>query len=379
MIVFLYRPSPQVPRPSTRAAVLAFEASQYNIYMQQEQIKVGVIDLTWIFTQQIFMAINTILWALSYSKIRQLHPREEVENVLQIALEAAERASERWPGVKSAKELYENLIAPCMRIYEKDCDVPIAATSPASTSSVPEQYGSSQTPSPATTSTKSVPTPPAGSAHTQNSLQSAALSTRHHEPNLQKPYDPSTTSTQAAASASAVGEGIASGSPRPRVVPTHDIRYSSKLDIDYNPNSAFNKLPDSFSDLTQWDFIPVAPQSILDSDTTMGIRHYYQPFPLNFDPSAVGGQWQTEDMSIAQPSRSLPEPQASAANISHEQLATYLSQPYWTMESSNFGLNHMQQNELMQTLKTDGLENVEDMVEAEYRFLAELDRPKGKE
>lgn len=378
MIVFLYRPSPQVPRPSTRAAVLAFEASQYNIHMQREQIKVGIIDLTWIFTQQIFMAINTILWALSYAKVRQLHPREEVENVLQIALEAAERASERWPGVKSAKELYENLIAPCMRIYEKDCDVPIAATSPASISSVPEQYGSSQTPSPATTSTKSVATPPDGSAHTQNSSQPAAPSTRHHEPNLQRPYDPSASSSQTAASASAVGEDVASGSPRPRVVPTYDMRYSSNLDIDYNPNSAFNKLPDSFSDLTQWDLTPGAPQSVIDSDTTMGIGHFHQPFSLNFDPSAVVGEWQTEAMSTAQPSHSLPEPQASAANISDEQLATYLSQPYRTMESSNFGLNHMQQNELMQTLKTDGLENVEDMVRAEYRFLAELNRPKGE-
>ena len=378
MIVFLYRPSPQVPRPSTRAAVLAFEASQYNIHMQREQIKIGIIDLTWIFTQQIFMAINTILWALSYSKVRQLHPQEEVENVLRIALEAAEYASERWPGVNSAKELYENLITPCMRIYEKDCDIPIAATSPASTSSVPEQYGSSQTPSPATTSTKSVATPPDGSMHAQNSSHSAAPSTRHSEPSLQEPYYPSTSHCQTNTSAPTVRKDFISSSPRLYDAPTQNARYNSKQDIGYNPKSAFNKLPDTFSDLNQWDLLMSMPQNNSDGDTSMGVANYNQPFAMNFDSFAAGGEWQAEAMLIAPPSQPLPEPHASAPNTSNSQFAACLGQPYRSMENFTFGLNHMQQNELMETLKTNGLEHVEDMVKAEYRFLAELDRPKGK-
>ena len=378
MIVFLYRPSPQVPRPSTRAAVLAFGASQYNIHVQREQIKAGIIDLTWIFTQQIFMAINTILWALSYSKVRQLHPQEEVENVLKIALEAAEQASERWPGVNSAKELYENLIIPCMKIYEKDCDIPIAAASPASTSSIPEQYGSSQPTSPATTSTKSVATPPDESMHTKTSSQSSVPFTRHSEPMLQKSYYPSTSQCQRTASAPVAEEGFASNSPHPFAIPTQNTNYNSKPGIDYNPNSAFNKLPDTFSDLTQWDLLLSVRQNNLGSGTPMGTENYNQAFAMNFDPFGFGGEWHTEAMLTAPPSQSLPEPQPSAANVSDAQYATYLGQPYRTMERSTFGLNHMQQNELMQTLKTNGLEHVEDMVKAEYRFLAELDRPKGE-
>ena len=79
MIVFLYRPSPQVPRPSLEAAQKCFDACEFNIYMQREQITKKNVDLTWIFTQSIFMAINTMLWSLSYVEVRHKHKREAVE------------------------------------------------------------------------------------------------------------------------------------------------------------------------------------------------------------------------------------------------------------------------------------------------------------
>jgi hypothetical protein len=118
MIVFLYRPSPQVPVPTPRAAELAYAASVFNIYMQREQIEYKIVDLTWIFTQSLFMALNAILWALSYPQIRQDHPKEEVVKHLDTAMEAIRLGSERWPGVLSALELYENLIKGCLKAYE---------------------------------------------------------------------------------------------------------------------------------------------------------------------------------------------------------------------------------------------------------------------
>ena len=118
MIVFLYRPSPQVPTPSVDAARKCFDACIFLIHMQKEQIDTKSIDLTWIFTQTLFMALNTILWALSYPDIRREHPRKELREDLDVAQESIRLASQRWPGVESALELYQNLVSACLKAYD---------------------------------------------------------------------------------------------------------------------------------------------------------------------------------------------------------------------------------------------------------------------
>ena len=118
MVVFLFRPSPQVPEPSTRAAEECFEASRFNIYAQKRQIESKSIDITWMFGQALFMAINTILWTLSYPSIRKAHPKAEVEQHLQAALEAIYIVSRKWPGVESALDLYMTLADTCLKAYE---------------------------------------------------------------------------------------------------------------------------------------------------------------------------------------------------------------------------------------------------------------------
>ena len=115
MIVFLYRPTPQVPEPSDEAAAKCFDASAENVEIQSLQITQGSVDLTWIFTQILLMALNTILWSMSYASIRQRHPMREVVPLLERALESIKHTSERWPGVQSALQLYENLIRGCLR------------------------------------------------------------------------------------------------------------------------------------------------------------------------------------------------------------------------------------------------------------------------
>jgi len=118
MIVFLYRPSPQVSVPSVDAARQCFDASIFNIHMQSDQIASKSVDLTWIFTQSLFMALNTVLWAISYPEIRREHPREDLEKNIDVAQKAIYLASERWPGVESALELYQNLITACLKSYD---------------------------------------------------------------------------------------------------------------------------------------------------------------------------------------------------------------------------------------------------------------------
>ncbi|PGH17161.1 hypothetical protein AJ79_01299 [Helicocarpus griseus UAMH5409] len=117
MIVFMFRPSPQVPEPSLDAARKCYDASVFNVKMHKRQVDTGSVDLTWIFTQSVFMALNTILWSLSYPTIRQEHPVEEVTSLISIALDVLTVSAERWPGVESALQLYRSLIAGCLRAY----------------------------------------------------------------------------------------------------------------------------------------------------------------------------------------------------------------------------------------------------------------------
>ena len=64
------------------------------------------------------MAVNTLLWSLSYAEIRKIHPKQEVERHLQVALEAIYLASIKWPGVESALELYVTFVEACLRAYD---------------------------------------------------------------------------------------------------------------------------------------------------------------------------------------------------------------------------------------------------------------------
>lgn len=120
MIIMIYRPSPQIPVPTFDAALRCYDAAVYNIYLQKKQVQNNLIDITWIFTQAVNMALNTVLWSTSYPGVRQLHPIEEVRGHVQAALEAINMCADRWPGVRSALQLYENLVRSCLKAYESD-------------------------------------------------------------------------------------------------------------------------------------------------------------------------------------------------------------------------------------------------------------------
>jgi hypothetical protein len=116
----MYRPSPQIPEPSVNAAKICYDAAVFNIDMHKEQTITGSVDLTWIFTQSLFMVLNTVLWTLSYPEIRKEHPIEEVQGYLDTALEVIVFAAERWPGVQSALLLYKRLVVACLKAYQTE-------------------------------------------------------------------------------------------------------------------------------------------------------------------------------------------------------------------------------------------------------------------
>lgn len=116
-MILMYRPSPQVPEPSVQAAHTCYDAAIFNIAMHKEQMVTGSVDLTWVFVQALFMALNTVLWTLSYPEIRKEHSIEEVQGHLDMALEIIVFSAERWPGVQSALLLYKRLVAACLKAY----------------------------------------------------------------------------------------------------------------------------------------------------------------------------------------------------------------------------------------------------------------------
>jgi hypothetical protein len=129
MVVFLYRPSPQVPKPSIEGVIACYDACAYNIAMQMRQVNSRAVDITWIFLQTLFMAINTILWTVTYPQIRALHSKEELERHIAIALEIIDKCSERWPGTASASALYAKLSKAILKSYRTNSEISLLQSS----------------------------------------------------------------------------------------------------------------------------------------------------------------------------------------------------------------------------------------------------------
>ena len=261
MVVFLYRPSPQIPTPSLRAAQRCFDASIWNINMHRRQISTKEVDLTWVFTQSLFMALNTVLWALSYPEIRQEHPREEVEKNLSTAQEGIKLASERWPGVESALELYNSLIFASLKAYDGDSEAAGAPSSP---------YNKV---SPA--SSQDFASPPSWSSPaTINSSISSNRTDQRQEytPPFGYVIDYNATGHHPANSSPALSEGYPPGcrtswSFQDRVSPQPTFGSSTSLeDLAFDPNSSFNPLPLSTPELPAWDtpFVESIPRHLPD-------------------------------------------------------------------------------------------------------------------
>ncbi|KAK2784890.1 hypothetical protein FQN52_008826 [Onygenales sp. PD_12] len=266
MIVFMFRPSPQVPEPSLDAARKCYDASIFNVKMHRDQVATRSVDLTWIFTQSVFMALNTILWSLSYPTIRQEHPIEEVMGHISIALEVLAVSAERWPGVESALQLYRSLISGCLRAYgtvesfvvhspsnrpspssSHEVTTPPHASSPSSAatfsvaSSRHTVVGDRLTPDPSPSLSQTKPTLPGpGPAYSFGLTQSPSSPESAHSsiPYVSQPIYHQSTQT---------------GQP---VVPapyTTGPQLVSPTGVEFDPNSLYNTFPSVVPGLQHWD------------------------------------------------------------------------------------------------------------------------------
>lgn len=350
MIVFLYRPSPQVPRPSLAAAMKCFEACEYNIYMQREQIENKNVDLTWIFTQSLFMAINTMLWSLSYVEVRRKHVREEVSAHLEVAMQCIKKAAERWPGVQSAVQLYTKFIGAIMKIYEKDGDVPISAVSPSDGPSPGSLFQDasirSRAASPATVSSQSVATPPERQPPFGYINQQSRRSVEEFSPvPLHNRHDSNLSQTPS--------RPILSGSSSMQhrsseSLPTRSTVNQQQFPQQYSSvgNAQFSSLPAFVPNLTVpgWSAPPQQHTAFTSTVPMESQNLYAHP---SFDPNNAA----------------YPFPASYENNANNQQPDPYAPQ-YWDMDTGDFGsgLDQAQWGELAQKLETDGMEDIQSMI-----------------
>lgn len=304
MVIFLFRPSPQVPKPSGDAAVRCYKAAESLIYMQREQIRTKSVELTWIFTQTIFMSVNAILWSLSYCEVRQIRTKESVKCHLDVALEAMQLAAERWPGVAPAVELYEALVSTCLKIFDKfDAE-----------SHVPMQ------PSPYAPSEELSADGDASLRARWELLTNEDLSSRRG-PVSQK------SGIQASHNQASNGQMLSSS-------PQTDS-FANGLGFQPSKNTHFSSMPTTFSDLDRWHFTPTAAAMPANDPS--------------FYPTFYGPNMQTAGSVSMDPLEGLD----------------FEDQQTWdSMANIPGGLSEAQHTKLMQSLDTHGsIGSIEHMIQ----------------
>ncbi|EAQ88360.1 hypothetical protein CHGG_04979 [Chaetomium globosum CBS 148.51] len=124
MIISLYRPSPQVPKPSANAAARCFEGARSIIKLTYCQIEEGTVDISWESLLTVYASLNALLWSISYLDVREQHSREDVQDLAATALEAIKIFSDRWPGSSSAVQLYTVIADACLQSYDVGEETP---------------------------------------------------------------------------------------------------------------------------------------------------------------------------------------------------------------------------------------------------------------
>ncbi|ODH50355.1 hypothetical protein GX48_03470 [Paracoccidioides brasiliensis] len=325
MIVFMFRPSPQVPEPSLNAARKCYDASIFNIRMHRNQVETSSVDLTWIFTQSVFMALNTILWSLSYPEIRQEHPIEEVKEHISIALAVITVSAERWPGVESALQLYRSLIAGCLRAYETgesfvvhsppsgasplsshDVTTPPPMSSPSSVATISVGSSRHTTTRDRVTPDGSSPIPQPKSIHFNPSQPYSMNVVRNSSP------ESSTTTTLSNPYPTQPKYHQATQATEPVATTSYGPSSINPSDTQFDPNSLYNTFPSVLPGLQHWDpnYNPTSttaghlsypsasanPMSWLGSIGDQYSQFFNQPYPANWQGRSLSQQEQIELM-----------------------------------------------------------------------------------
>ncbi|KAG5936227.1 hypothetical protein E4U53_000264 [Claviceps sorghi] len=140
--IVLYRPSPQVPQPSVKAASTCFESSKIVINSLQTQMDAGYFSITWLLLIMLSSSLNVLLWSTSYAEVRRVHPKPEVEELVKTALSCLDKCVDRWPGTGYTSQLFSAISRACLQSYESKPDSQQPVFSLASPSSATEPHSS---------------------------------------------------------------------------------------------------------------------------------------------------------------------------------------------------------------------------------------------
>ncbi|KAK4121651.1 hypothetical protein N657DRAFT_577122 [Parathielavia appendiculata] len=124
MVISLYRPSPQVPKPTINAAMKCFDSSRYIIDLVYRLIEEGSVDVSWESLLIVYAALNALLWSISYPEVRAEHAKGDVQELAASALEAVKIFSDRWPGSSSAAQMYTVIANACLQSYNAEEETP---------------------------------------------------------------------------------------------------------------------------------------------------------------------------------------------------------------------------------------------------------------
>ena len=342
----MYRPSPQIPKPSARAAQQCYDAATFNVEVMKRQLETQIVDLTWIFTQSLFMSLNTILWSMSYPEIRHQHPQHEVRQFVSSALTAIDYATDRWPGVQSARQLYDNLIWGCFKAYDNDPSyVPsLYGPSPTSTQEVPTSPSQAASYSPASTHTA----PPTGPTSPSSFADSYAAFSQSDVP--------------AASQMESFMEQSKNNVPRNLQQPKFEAYHQPKL-----TQSMSQHLPE-FSSQQNDQAVPAAIQPIY------GLPDFDLDFGNLTDPLSIPVSQAWHSGSTLAPSGNVHFAQADVdmdkpwLGSFGDEYSRYTQQMYFPSSQQLQPLSEQQQTELMATLEQDQLPDVSKLVSESATF-----------
>ncbi|KAF8454189.1 fungal-specific transcription factor domain-containing protein [Terfezia claveryi] len=120
LIMFLYRPSPQIPEPSVEATLICYNSAARNVALQKKMFDNRSVDVTFVFIYQISMTITTMIWCCCSEEIRRVHKKETIKAYLDTSISVLSGLAYKWPGTEAAVDVYQKLAKAALSSYDED-------------------------------------------------------------------------------------------------------------------------------------------------------------------------------------------------------------------------------------------------------------------
>ena len=178
LIIFLYRPSPQIPEPSVEATLICYNSATRNVALQKRMYDNHSVDVTFVFIYQISMTITTLIWCCCSAVIRKVHKKETIKAYLDTGISVLSGLAHKWPGTEAAVDVYQKLAKAALSSYDEDEKRKKQATPPLSTAdtspnrpvneATTSKYSPSQSGATSTLSTQAQVSPTTSPAHSSS-------------------------------------------------------------------------------------------------------------------------------------------------------------------------------------------------------------------